>query len=94
MQIMKRSSVLALAILATVSLGAASAPAATATISAIHGIPGLPEPVQVLVNGNPVFSFDYQDIEGPYYVPADSYLIEISLGGSVVLSETFDLAAG
>ena len=85
-------SVSALALAAVLTVVPAAAQNATLTV--IHGIPGLPAPVEVCVDGSCLFSFDYGDIRGPLALPAGTYPLEVRLQGSVVLSATPTLSAG
>lgn len=82
-----RSSLAALLLLATV-------PAQDAKLTVLHGVPGLPAPVQVLANGNTLFSFDYGEQRGPLSLPAGSYALEVRLNGSTILSANANVAAG
>jgi hypothetical protein len=62
-----------------------------ATLSVIHGIPGLPLPVDVSVNGAYAFSFDFTDSVGPIDVDAGEYSLAVSLDGVDVLTATVGL---
>jgi hypothetical protein len=64
----------------------------TATLTAVHGIPGLPEPVDVYVNEAYAFSFDFPQILGPVALDAGPTLVEVKLGDLTVLSEKVWLA--
>ncbi|MCX7717507.1 MAG: DUF4397 domain-containing protein [Candidatus Sumerlaeaceae bacterium] len=66
----------------------------SATLTVIHGIPNLPAPVDVFVDGSKLFDFDFADQEGPLVLPADDYFIEVKLLGTTVLSTTATLQAG
>jgi hypothetical protein len=68
--------------------------AQSAKLTVIHGISGLPKPVEVYANGNLLFSFDYGDVQGPLTVDAGSYDLEVKLDGNVVLSGTANVEAG
>jgi hypothetical protein len=39
--------------------------AGTGNLTVIHGISGLPQPVDVYANGNKLFSFDFNEVPGP-----------------------------
>ena len=65
-----------------------------AKLTVVHGIPGLPAPVEVFANNASLFSFDYADVRGPLSIPAGAYAIEVKLNGNVVLSANPTLAAG
>jgi hypothetical protein len=65
-----------------------------AVITYIHGIPGLPEPVDVYANGNYLFSFDFAETEESLDIRADQYLIEIVLQGRTLLAQTVKMAKG
>ena len=56
-------------------------------LSVIHAIPGLPEKVEVFVNGDFAFAFDYQDRIGPLALDAGYYQLQVRLQGVTVLSE-------
>jgi hypothetical protein len=60
--------------------------AGTGNLTVIHGISGLPEPVDVYANGNKLFSFDFNEVQGPLAVDAGTYNLEVKLGTNVVLS--------
>lgn len=78
-----------------VSLAAAGALAAQdAKLSVIHGIPGLPAPVEVFANGNRLFAFDFGTCKGPLSLPAARYNVEVRLNGTPVLTAPLDLQAG
>ena len=74
-----------LALLLSVA-GVTAAGAAPAKRTVIHGIPGLPEPVDVLVNGDFAFSFDFNESEGPIPLPPGTYDFAVQLQGETVLS--------
>jgi hypothetical protein len=65
-----------------------------AILTAIHGIPGLPQPVDVFVNGVYQFSFDFNESVDNIPLPPDDYLIEVKLDGTTVLSGTASLESG
>jgi hypothetical protein len=65
-----------------------------AQVSVIHGIPGLPAPVDVYANGGYVLTFDFPNIEGPLMLPAGTYYLEVKLQGSTVLDTTATVASG
>jgi hypothetical protein len=74
------------------SLGAPLA-AQDAALTVLHGVPGLPAPVEVFANGGSLFSFDYGDQRGPLALPAGTYAVEIRLNGNPILSANIPLAA-
>jgi hypothetical protein len=78
------------------SLGAAVAHAERVYLSAVHGIPGLEEPVDVYVNDAYLFSFDFTDTFGPAPLEAGTYKVEIYYQGAPVpgLSASVDLDGG
>ena len=47
-----------LAVTAALYAASVSAPAQDATLTVLHGVPGLPAPVEVFANGNSLFSFE------------------------------------
>jgi hypothetical protein len=69
-------------------------PAQDAKVTVLHGVPGLPAPVQVFANGNQLFSFDYGEQRGPLSLPAGAYQLDVRLNGSTILSTTANVAAG
>jgi len=74
---------------ADVNSGATTEDTATeAMLTAIHGIPGLPAPVDVYVNDDYLLSFDFNESAGPLALPSGDYDIEIRLQGTTVLSRT------
>lgn len=83
---------------AAVALAASSttyaADGGTGTVTVIHGISGLPEPVGVYANGNFLFSFDFEDVQGPLPLPAGIYNLEVKLGTNVVLSGAANVEDG
>jgi hypothetical protein len=81
-----------LAIIVVLATGPVAAQDASLTV--IHGIPGLPAPVEVLVDGVPQFSFDFGDTVGPVNLPPATYLVEVQLQGTTVLMANPTLAAG
>jgi hypothetical protein len=70
------------------------AQADTGTVTVIHGISGLPQPVDVYANGTFLFSFDFNDVQGPLTLPVGTYDLEVKLGTTVVLSGTLEVEAG
>lgn len=82
-----RTSLAALLLLAAV-------PAQDAKLTVLHGVPGLPAPVQVLANGSTLFSFDYGEQRGPLSLPAGNYALEVRLNGSPILSVNANVVAG
>jgi len=93
--IMHRLGTIIIALL-VVSFGAAAAHAQTGYISAVHGIPGLEEPVDVYANGGYLFSFDFGETFGPAPVDAGIYNLEVYYQGSPVvdLSGTVEVEDG
>jgi hypothetical protein len=65
-----------------------------AVLTVIHGISGLPEPVDVYANDTYLFSFDFNESVDSLEVPADTYFIEVKLMGDTVLSGTAMLEEG
>lgn len=89
--------VLAAVILAaTLGVGATAAEAQTGYLSAVHGIPGLDEAVEVYVNGSPLFSFEFGDTFGPAPVDVGDYDLEVYYLGNPVpgLSGTVTVEEG
>lgn len=74
-------TILALAI----SFGAATAQAEMGYVSAVHGIPGLDEPVDVYLDGGYLFSFEYGQTFGPAPLPVGAYKLQIRYQGNPVL---------
>ncbi|MHC4347487.1 MAG: DUF4397 domain-containing protein [Planctomycetota bacterium] len=66
----------------------------TAEVTAIHGIAGLPEPVDVYIDGDFAFSFDFGEDYGPVDLPAGTIMLEVWLQGQPVLTETATLEPG
>lgn len=83
-------------VILALGLGTAVAHAQTGYISAVHGIPGLAEPVDVYANGSYLFSFDFAETFGPTPVPVGSYDLEVYYQGAPVagLSGTVVVAEG
>jgi Domain of unknown function (DUF4397) len=69
-------------------------PAQDAKLTVLHGVPGLPAPVQVVANGGVLFSFDYGEQRGPLSLPAGAYALEVRLNGNTILSANANVAAG
>lgn len=65
-----------------------------AVLTVIHGVPGLPEMVDIYADGNYLFSFDFMDSEGPLPLPEGMYFLEVKLQGETVLSADAMLEAG
>jgi hypothetical protein len=65
-----------------------------ARVNVVHGIPGLPAPVTVRANGASLFAFDFGDVRGPLVVPPNTYLFDVLLNGSPVLSRTDTVQRG
>lgn len=91
---MKALKILSLAAILTISLAGTAAAQSPATLTAIHGIPGLPQPVDVYVNNDYLFSFDFAEDFGPAELPAGQYDIKVNLGAVTVLGASVDLAEG
>lgn len=70
--------------------------AQTGDLSAVHGIPGLAEDVDVYVDGSYLFSFGFGDTFGPVPVDANTYDLEVYYQGSPVpgLSGTVTVEEG
>jgi hypothetical protein len=66
----------------------------TTRVSVVHGIPGLPAPVTVRANTQPLFTFDYRDIRGPLVVAPGTYAFDVLLNGSPVLNRTDTVQRG
>lgn len=74
----------ALLMVATLGVGATSVEAETGYLSAVHGIPGLEEAVEVYVNGNLLFSFEFGETFGPEAVDVGVYNLEVYYKGNPV----------
>ena len=74
-------------------LGSVDIAAQNADLTVLHGVPGLSGPVDVLANGNQLFSFDFGDQEGPLSLAPGAYAIDVQLNGSSILSANVNLAA-
>lgn len=72
----------------------ATLPAQDARLTVLHGVPGLPAPVQVFANGNQLFSFEYGEQRGPLSLPAGAYALEVRLNGAPILNANATVAAG
>ncbi|MBK8978368.1 MAG: DUF4397 domain-containing protein [Planctomycetes bacterium] len=68
--------------------------ALTARVTVIHGIPGLPAPVDVFAGNTRLFSFDFGDSQGPLVLNPAQYALSVRLQGQTVLSANPTLAAG
>jgi hypothetical protein len=92
---MRRFSLFAITILIMGS-GAIAAHAQTGELSAVHGIPGLDEPVDVYINGVNSFSFEFGETFGPAVVDAGTYNLEVYYQGAPVpgLSGTVEVEEG
>lgn len=75
-------------------LAASSLAAQDAKLTVIHGIPNLPEAVEVFANGNKLFSFRYGQKKGPLSLKPGTYNIEVKLQGKTVLSASPKVDAG
>lgn len=73
---------------------AGSALAQDASLTVLHGVPGLPGPVEVVANGGTLFSFCYGEQRGPLALPPGQYAVEVQLDGATILSDTYTLNAG
>ncbi|QDU84681.1 hypothetical protein Pla163_17930 [Planctomycetes bacterium Pla163] len=82
-----------LALAATLSL-ASTAFAQDASLTVLHGVPGLPAPVEVVANGATLFSFCFEEQRGPLTLPPGSYDVEVRLEGATILGATYVLGAG
>ncbi|MHC4513054.1 MAG: DUF4397 domain-containing protein [Planctomycetota bacterium] len=71
-----------------------SLPAQKGIVSVLHGIPGLPKPVDVFANGGKLFSFDYGEFKGPLALDPATYKLEVKLDGKTVLSANAKVEAG
>lgn len=80
--------------LAASGLLASSLSAQDATVTVLHGVPGLPAPVEVFANGTSLFTFDYGEQRGPLSLGAGSYQLDVRLNGTTILSTTANVAAG
>jgi len=69
-------------------------PEGTFDLTVIHGIAGLPMPVEVFVNGDFAFAFDFNESVGPLALPAGDYLFEVKLDGATVLDADVTLGEG
>jgi hypothetical protein len=65
-----------------------------AELTVIHGIPNLPEPVDIYANEEFLFSFDFQEMVGPLSLPAGIYSLEVKLGDATVLFEKTEMVGG
>ncbi len=65
-----------------------------ATVTVLHGVPGLPAPVQVFANGNPLFAFEYGEQRGPLTLAPGAYALEVRLNGNPILAANATLSAG
>jgi len=68
-------------------------PNANFELTVIHGIPGLPEPVDVYANGEYLFSFDFEEHVGPVSLQEGMYNFEVKLLDSPVLAAEVMLEA-
>lgn len=83
---MKYASLTTWAILGLVfALFAAPAAAQNAAVTVIHGVPGLPKPVEVFADGGKLFEFSYGESQGPLSLPPGTYSLEVKLDGKVIL---------
>lgn len=65
-----------------------------ANVTVLHGVPGLSGPVEVVANGNTLFTFEYGEQRGPLSLAAGSYALEVRLNGSPILTANATLASG
>ena len=91
---MKSLKTFTLAAILTISLAGLANAESPATLTAIHGIPGLPQPVDVYVDGSYLFSFDFDEDFGPVELPAGQYSVKINLGDVTVLGARVGLEEG
>jgi hypothetical protein len=92
---MKLAKIFSLIALAAGSfLPALPAQAANGTVTVVHGIPGLPAPVDVFANNNKLFSFSFGEQQGPLSLPEGNYNLEVRLQGNPVLKATAAVKAG
>lgn len=73
---------------------AVPATAQNANLTVIHGVPGLPAPVEVQANGGALFTFDFGDQAGPLSLPPATYNIDVVLNGNPAISGPITLTAG
>lgn len=73
---------------------ACAAVAQNAKLTVIHGIPGLPAPVEVFADGSRLFGFDFPEVRGPLSLPPATYAVEVRLNGNPVLAAPITPAAG
>lgn len=66
----------------------------TAKVTVVHGIPGLPAPVEVFAGTSRLFAFDFTDVEGPLVLNPGTYPLDVRLNGTSVLGTNATLAAG
>lgn len=60
----------------------------------VHGVPGLPGPVDVAIDGNTTFTaVNYGDVASSTLVPG-SYVIDVLDGANILLSANLTIAAG
>lgn len=64
-----------------------------AAVTVIHGIPGLPQPVEVFANSARLFSFDF-DASRTLALDPGTYNLEVKLGGQTVLSGAAKVESG
>jgi hypothetical protein len=69
-------------------------PAQDAKVTVLHGVPGLPAPVQVFANGGLLFSFDYGEQRGPLSLTPGAYTLDVRLNGNTILTANANVAAG
>ncbi|MEZ6038223.1 MAG: DUF4397 domain-containing protein [Planctomycetota bacterium] len=72
----------------------AAIPAQDAALTVLHGVPGLPAPVEVFANGGLLFSFDYGEQQGPLSLPAGNYALDVRLNGASILTANASVTAG
>jgi hypothetical protein len=68
--------------------------AQNASVSVLHGVPGLPAPVEVFANGGRLFAFDYGQQRGPLSLPPGAYALDVRLNGASILSTNANVTAG
>lgn len=83
-----------LVLTAVLALATALPAVADGALTAIHGVPGLPDPVDVYADDGYVGTFDFGESLGPLMLPAGDYDVEIKLGGVTILAATVPVADG
>ena len=92
---MRLSSLFGAALLgAALFASSANAQATTGKVTVIHGIPGLPQAVDVFANNSKLFSFKYGEQQGPLSLQPATYNLEVRLGNTPVLKTSAKIEAG